>query len=144
MTEFNGSAKDYAVTLGLAKPGKGRMSVPAREAVEKARQGGMTFSKESVQPTKRVVRAGSDSPQAKPAKTTEAKFEEYRDGAPRVHARGTEFVGYVDGKRIVTGLNNGAVACMNSGYSVAYCGEDSHKVLLSAASEPVTIRVKGD
>jgi hypothetical protein len=117
MTEFNGSAKDYAVTLGLAKPGKGRMSVPAREAVEKARQG---------------------------AKTTEAKFEEYRDGAPRVHARGTEFVGYVDGKRIVTGLNNGAVACMNSGYSVAYCGEDSHKVLLSAASEPVTIRVKGD
>lgn len=48
MTVFEGSAKDYAASLGLAKPGKGRMSREATEAVAKARAEGMTFSKEAV------------------------------------------------------------------------------------------------
>lgn len=44
---FEGSPKDYAATLGLAKPGRGRMSIEAREAVAKARAEGMTFTKET-------------------------------------------------------------------------------------------------
>lgn len=51
MTVFEGSAKDYAASLGLAKAGKGRMSAAALEAVAKARENGMTFSKENVAPS---------------------------------------------------------------------------------------------
>ena len=59
MTVFEGSAKDYAASLGLAKPGKGRMNKEATEAVAKARAEGMTFSKETAKPAKVVkVTAG--------------------------------------------------------------------------------------
>ena len=48
MTVFEGSAKDYAASLGLCKPGRGRMNQAALDAVAKARSEGMTFSKETV------------------------------------------------------------------------------------------------
>lgn len=44
MTHFNGTRKDYAVSLKLAKAGKGRMSREANAAVDKAISEGMTFN----------------------------------------------------------------------------------------------------
>lgn len=72
MTVFEGSAKDYAATLGLAKPGKGRMGKDALEAVAKARAEGMTFSKEAAKPVK--VKVTSDKPETvKPVGDFDAK-----------------------------------------------------------------------
>ena len=65
MTVFEGSAKDYAASLGLAKPGKGRMGREATEAVAKARAEGMTFSKEAVKSVSvRVKSEPTEKPKA--------------------------------------------------------------------------------
>lgn len=42
--------KEYAVTLGLATPGKGRMSREALAAIDKARAEGTVFDDDDVQP----------------------------------------------------------------------------------------------
>lgn len=46
--------REYAISLGLAQPGRGRMSREANEAIRKAEDSGMTFSdsKERVDPYK--------------------------------------------------------------------------------------------
>ena len=45
--------KEYAVSLGLATAGRGRMSREALEAIEKARAEGMTFDDDAPAPVKR-------------------------------------------------------------------------------------------
>lgn len=45
--------KEYAVSLGLATPGKGRMSREALAAIEDARKGGMTFDDDAPVTTKK-------------------------------------------------------------------------------------------
>lgn len=71
MSTFEGSAKDYAVSLGLAKPGKGRMGREATEAVAKARAEGMTFSKEIAVKPQRVKVTKPETP--KPVGNFDAK-----------------------------------------------------------------------
>lgn len=51
--------KEYAVSLGLARPGRGRMPVAAHEAINKARAEGMQFADPKVKSSP----ANNDKPQ---------------------------------------------------------------------------------
>jgi hypothetical protein len=75
--------KEYAVSLGLATAGKGRMSREALAAIDKARAEGMTFSDDDVAPR---------APKA-PRKAVEVTAR-----APKANAHEREF-GLIDSTR---------------------------------------------
>lgn len=52
--------REYLVSLGLAKPGRGRFSSAAKEALAKAKADGMTF--EGPAPAKQVAKASKPKP----------------------------------------------------------------------------------
>ena len=86
--------RSYLVTLGLAKPGRGKFSREAQEALTKARQDGMTFDDEAVQPVK--VKEPSER-----ATKASNKIDDLRAEAPR-RFRQDEFNGTdTNGKRII-------------------------------------------
>lgn len=107
MTHYNGTRKDYAASLGLAKPGKGRMSREAHEAVDKAIADGMTFNDYRV-----AVRPSEDAPKVIVGPNEEANV--YADAFYR-YERDQEFTYSADGKAYVI---SGKPACMNCGYSL--------------------------
>lgn len=47
--------KEYAISLGLAKPGRGRMSLDAHKAIDNAIQEGMVFSDSLTPPPKKAT-----------------------------------------------------------------------------------------
>lgn len=72
--------REYLVSLGLAKPGRGRFSGAAKEALAKAKEEGKTFTD-----TKPVVKA-SPKPAAKPAAKAVPKVDTPKFDAKAVRA----------------------------------------------------------
>jgi hypothetical protein len=69
--------RDYLVGLGLAKPGRGKFSTAAKEALDKARASGTKFSDDEV-PTKTVTeKPTGDSVQGKTDRKSEPTFTPY-------------------------------------------------------------------
>lgn len=110
-------AKDYAVSLGLAKPGRGRMSLAAREAVEAAIAKGYVFEGY-------VSRARPDKPQKsvsvsvpKPAepKDTAEGINMYADGWYRYDSD-QEFAYDDDAGK--SHIINGKAVCMTCKFSL--------------------------
>lgn len=113
---FNGTEKDYAVSKGLAKAGKGRMSLEAKAAVADAKANGMTFRGKA---TVAVIRGSAPTgPTVSKDDTApvqvEAEQNVYADAFYR-YSRDQEFTYDVDGKAYVI---SGKGACMNCGYSL--------------------------
>lgn len=87
------SRRDYLVSLGLAKPGRGKFSTVAKEALVKAEQSGMKFSDAPTTQSTPVVK--SDAPVKTDATMTQYLTpSEYR--FPEAEYKGITFV---DGKR---------------------------------------------
>ena len=112
---FNGTEKDWAVSKGLAKAGKGRMSLDAKNAVAKAKAEGWTFRGKApvgvvrdAKPTGPVVSKGE------PEAPVEVTQNPYAD-AFRRYTDDQEFTYTHEGK---TYLITGRTACMNCGYSL--------------------------
>lgn len=110
MTQYNGTRKDYAASLGLAKRGKGRMNREATEAVNKAIAEGMTFSDHRVGVTKGSE--PSTGPVVVKADTDDA--HNYSDAYYR-YELDQQFSYNVDGKVFRIGSRG---ACMTCGYSL--------------------------
>jgi hypothetical protein len=127
-------AKDYAVSLGLAKAGKGRMSREAHAAIRDAIDNkGMTFP-DYVYGGGTIV-AGIAKPAAKPAKD-----EGPKDSAVSINVYAAEARRYPEDQVFLTVPDragkrhkvNGRQACMSKGahYSIAGCFlQHTHSVL---------------
>jgi hypothetical protein len=116
MTVFNGSAKDYAASLGLCAAGRGRPNAAAIEAIAKARAEGMTFSKESVKPVKQDRPKVTESNQTdKP--TVVIKGKDIRPAAAPTSEPGTKWTGFFHDKAVTV---SGATCCTNCKVSLAY------------------------
>ena len=107
---FNGTRKDYAASLGLAKRGKGRMSLEATAAVNKAIADGMTFS------DYRISKASPDAagPVVEKAGPQDQTENVYADAYMR-YEMDQEFTYSVDGKAYVISARP---ACMTCGFSL--------------------------
>ena len=115
MTYFNGTEKDYAVSLKLAKPGKGRMSLDAKAAVAKAKSEGMTFrGKATVGVVRDSKPTGPTVSKEEPESPVETVQNPYAD-AFRRYADDQEFTYTYEGKVYPI---TGRTACMNCGYSL--------------------------
>lgn len=119
MTVFNGSPKDYAASLGLCKPGRGRMNAAALEAVAKARAEGMTFSKEGA-PKITVDRPKPEVTVTDKATKSEVvvKGKDIRQAAPMTSEPGTMWTGTFNGK-IIKNIS-GATCCTRCQVSLSY------------------------
>jgi hypothetical protein len=110
---FNGTEKDYAISLGLAKAGRGRMSLEAKKAVQEAKKGGMVFRTKGA-PTATVMVAKKPSKDTEKTVTEEVEVNQYADAFYR-YDRDQMFSYTHNGK---TYKINGKGACMNCGYSL--------------------------
>ena len=112
---FNGTEKDYAISLGLAKAGRGRMSLDAKKAVSDARKNGMTFKGKG--PATAVVSVSKTTKKDDGTSTTETEVKEvnqYADAFMR-YPLDQMFSYEHNGKKFKI---NGRGACMNCGYSL--------------------------
>lgn len=100
--------KEYAASLGLAKPGKGRMSKAAHEAIEKAIAEGMEFRDASPRPA-----AQKSASEPKPVKNDAVNNFA---GTPAPSHSGDWFT-QVNGKRVTISEKS---VCTTCGYSLAY------------------------
>lgn len=100
--------REYAISLGLAKPGRGRMSAAAHDAINKAISEGMTFSD--------TLKAPAKTEKAPAAKATQDNSVIAPTAAIR-EPNGYSFF-YMEGgkKRKVSNRT----ACYNCGYSVGW------------------------
>ena len=115
MTHFNGTEKDYAITLGLAKNGRGRMSLDAKKAVSDAKKSGMTFKgKGAPTATVSLSKTTKTSEGTTVTETEEKDVNPYADAFYR-YPQDQEFVYEFNGKKFKIG---GRGACMNCGYSL--------------------------
>jgi len=111
MTHFSGTEKDYAISLGLAKEGRGRMSLDAKAAVAKAKASGMTFStKGAPTATVRTVTLSKDGEK----EVQDTEVNQFADAFYR-YEWDQEFSYSHNGKTFKVG---GRGACMNCGYSL--------------------------
>lgn len=110
---FNGTEKDYAISLGLAKAGRGRMSLDAKKAVQDAKKSGMVFRVKGA-PTATIVVAKKPSEGTSEPTTEEVEVNPYADAFYR-YERDQMFSYSHNGK---TFKINGKGACMNCGYSL--------------------------
>lgn len=127
--------KEYAVSLGLATAGRGRLSREALDAIEKARSEGVVFDDDGPGP---VVTAKPAKTRSKPTTATvstgmigEAKF---------FYPLSTQFQG-VDssGKKVTVSGRN---ICRRSGYSMVGCGCGDRHETLAPNMEIITVSAK--
>ena len=126
------TAREYAISLGLAKPGRGKLSFAAHEALQKAIANGMTFSdypKETNGP-KPVHKKVRPSKPAKEDTTGIAELAPYRFPENAFKA--------VQGNGIVRSLREACRTCRVSlvGH---YCENPQIVALDGSASVPVKI-----
>jgi hypothetical protein len=110
---FNGTEKDYAISLGLAKAGRGRMSLDAKKAVQAAKKNGMTFRIKGA-PTATVTVVSKPQKDSEAPVTEEKEVNQFADAFYR-YDRDQMFAYKHEGK---TYKINGKGACMNCGYSL--------------------------
>ena len=102
--------REYLVSLGLAKEGRGRFSQAAKDALAKAENDGMVFDDPAPAakgPTERKPKEKSESVKSSGVLVMPA----------RRYPEGTRFQGYVDGKKFTVN-DRQACACL---VSLAYC-----------------------
>jgi hypothetical protein len=114
---FVGTPKDWAVSKGLAKPGKGRMSREAHEAFNKAVRDGLKIVAPDG-PVKREPKPVSTDSDSGPVEDKPKEFNPYAD-AFICNPIDSLFVGYDDGKKFTIKARN---VCKRTGYSIAGCG----------------------
>lgn len=126
--------KEYAVSLGLATPGKGRMSREALAAIDRARNEGMSFDDDV--PVIRTPRAPVVA--SAPRLRVSAKAESDSNVGSVYHRYPYDqiFTG-TDSQGRVQKVNARAI-CRNSRYSIAGCPCDSH-VALVPSMEVITV-----
>jgi hypothetical protein len=110
---FNGTEKDYAISLGLAKAGRGRMSLDAKKAVQEAKKSGMTFRIKGA-PTATITVSKAPQKGSEQPVTEEVEVNPYADAFYR-YDRDQMFSYEHAGK---TYKISGKGACMNCGYSL--------------------------
>lgn len=112
---FPGTEKDYAISLGLAKVGRGRMSLDAKAAVAKAKAQGMTFKGKGPATATVSVSKTTKKDDGTVVKETEVKeVSEYADAFYR-YPQDQMFTYEHNGKKFKI---SGKPACMNCGYSL--------------------------
>lgn len=119
--------RDYLIGLGLAKPGRGKFSNAAKDAIAKAEADGTIFSDSS---------ASVPAPKVKAAKVVEPKVSNSDPGVmlnEDLPHFGVDFFYRKDGKK--KPLSN-RTACMNCGYSLI-----AHQCNLPKAITPAGIVV---
>ena len=129
MTHFDGTRKDFAISKGLARPGKGRMSREAHEAVNAAIAGGMTFNDKSAA----IIKGESPKGPVVAKDEPKADAKEFNQYAPEFYRfdRDQQFY-YTDpkGKRVVV---NGKGVCRGCGFSlIGHTCLDSTPTILTA------------
>lgn len=124
-------AKEFAVSQGLAKPGKGRMSREAHEAIRKAISDGMSFS--DYQVTKPAVK-GAGAEESSPL---DVVFNPYADAYFR-YPQDQRFVYRDDDGK--SHEISGRPACMECGYSLVGHTCNSPVVLTYHGIRSVTVK----
>jgi hypothetical protein len=107
--------REYAISLGLAKPTRGRLSREAKAAIAKAKADGMQFSNPSY-----VVAKAMSKPRApKSAEETEERtgLDLFAPVAQRTSPEGTYWTADVDGKRQKF---THATVCVPCGFSLGW------------------------
>lgn len=129
--------KEYAVSLGLATPGRGRMSVEALAAIEKARAEGMTFDDDAAAPKTPKSKTVTVKREKSPVVAHERSDSVMADTSYR-YPKGLEqmFVGYDSNgkKHVVSGRN--ACTC---GYSLVGHTCDSPSALIGSPLERINV-----
>lgn len=108
--------RDYLISLGLAKPGRGKFSNEAKAALEKAIAGGMTFSDDApapkapkpVKPSTKVRATPEDNNHGSDSSTEILMSSDLRYYGKRWFAT-------IDGKQVEISER---AACTNCGYSL--------------------------
>lgn len=102
--------REYAISLGLAKPGRGRLSAAAHEAINKAISEGMTFSDSAPAPAEK-----NDKPKPEP-KSSSGDEKNFFGPTPDKRFNGGWYI-------VVNGKNksvSGREVCRTCGYSLDY------------------------
>ena len=127
-------AKDWAVEQGLCKAGRGRMPREAHAAIQKAIEGGMSFSDYRGAPVAKGQKPIVVKKKAEDKPTGEAEgFNQYAAAFMR-YPMDQEFTYHHDGKTYVI---NGRGACMDCGYSLVGHTCNSPVVLTKHGAQPV-------
>jgi len=136
-------AREYLVSKGLAKPGRGKFSKAAKEALEAAVAAGQKFDDYADgKVTPKVVikaktpeeRAAINARKLKESQEKSAQINEKRAGgsdvlepAEPIYGDNVKFFAYVNGKKTYTSNRN---TCFHTGVSVQYCPCGSHQVIV--------------
>lgn len=107
--------REYAISLGLAKPTRGRMSREAKAAIAKAKADGMTFSN----PSYAVAKAAAKPRASKPVGESEERtgLDLFAPVAQRTSPEGTYWTAEVNGKRQKF---THATVCVPCGFSLGW------------------------
>lgn len=129
--------REYAVSLGLATMGRGRLSREAHAAIAKAEAEGMTFD-DAAKPVVNTPKAAKPVSVAKPAAAPSAGIV---GEVTRFHDIDAKFTG-TDSKGKKHTVNARQV-CRNSGYSITSCPCGREHEVLVASMEFVKVTPKG-
>ena len=129
--------KEYAVSLGLATAGKGRMSREALDAIDKARAEGQVFDDDVVStPTPRAQREVTVKTPDSPPVAVMPGGEEHVMGLIMRYPIDKEFK--VHDSLGKTHTVNARAICRNTGVSLCGCPCNSHQTMLPSM-EIVTV-----
>lgn len=106
--------REYAISLGLAVPGRGRLSAKAHEAINKAEREGMKFSDSPFTPSPRPVHTHNVLPKI-------IQTDDIPADPKHTFEETVTFKGVVNGKTVVV---DGRQVCSGDngcGYSLWYC-----------------------
>ena len=132
--------REYLVSLGLAKPGRGRMSREAHAALAKAEAEGMTFDDPSpvIKPKVNTPKASKPVSAPKPSAPPSAGII---GEVIRFHDLDDKFTGEDSkGKKHTV---NARQVCRKSGYSITSCPCGQEHEVLVPSMEFVTVTKKG-
>lgn len=120
------TAREYLVDLGLAKPGRGKFSKVAHQALEKAIAEGKKFSDYpkvgKPAPVKAAKATGEPKPAPKPANTGKVIGEILFPDEYRYPEAEYQAVRYVDGKKKIHSMRE---ICNNCRVSLVMCACES-------------------
>lgn len=131
-------ARDYLVKHGLAKPGRGKFSNAAREALARAVEKGESFDDFPNKATTVVKPTGAPKPKVKAAPVESAEvydIPEYR--YPETMYRAIEIR---NGKRIERSMRE---ACNGCGLSLVVCWCSTPRIVAHDGGGSVPVKIEG-